>query len=164
MLAEVFLFIFHMLPLSLLSRFKELGRQTWIREVRSSQGETQKVEEPGPTDPKAQYTYQKMQLGIWELVYISRSRFSKMSWFQSAFLKNVHLIQEHWPVVLRFMEETYEIAPRETMCYLLHNFWNSLQGSLSLYTTSKLIDLVSYESSILPCILAYNLHPRSDRV
>lgn len=160
---EAFLSILHKLPFILLFRSTASGRQSYTEELRSSQSETQKAEEPRLTNPKPQSAHQRKRLGVWELVYISRSRFSELNWFQSTFLKNVRMVRENWLVVLRFMEETYEIAPKETMCYLLHNFWNSLQGSLSLYATSRLVDLVSYGSSVLSCILTYKPHFRLDR-
>ncbi|KAI5121373.1 hypothetical protein M0805_001186 [Coniferiporia weirii] len=88
------------------------------------------------------YKLHTVRLGVWELVYVSQSRFSQLWTFPTRIRANVIDYLEHVPLVVRFFREVYALAPRSVVYYFLNNFWESFQGSLSMYFTSKLLDAI----------------------
>ncbi|KAH8114590.1 P-loop containing nucleoside triphosphate hydrolase protein [Phellopilus nigrolimitatus] len=92
--------------------------------------------------------FRSAQLGVWEIVYLPpshntqnlvsswklRSRIPHRSKLATAF--------DDVQYLSRFVTEIYGLAPRQLITYALENFWDSLQDGLSLYLTSRLLDVV----------------------
>lgn len=94
--------------------------------------------------PKQRRTYREKELGVWKIIYVTQSRFTglNLSSYLTSFLAKICICRDQWPLVIRFMKETYDIAPRGVILYVTHNLWDSLQGSLSMYFSSRILDLV----------------------
>lgn len=165
MIIETFLLIFHAFTINFPFKFGFYGGSKPspnagitstddVRRENDSQNDINKADSE-PSDPAAsetaekekkkrkKFTYKTQQLGVWELKYTQSSRFSGLSGVHLTFLANVRLLRENWPLVIQFLKETYAVAPKEVICYLTHSLWHSLQGSLTMYFTSRLLELVS---------------------
>lgn len=143
MIVETFLFLLNALLLN--GRLKYSSPKLYAGKPDTNGEPSETSEKPEDLKPKMRRTYREKVLGVWKIIYVTQPRFAvlNLSSYFSSFLANIRICKEHWPLLVHFMKETYDIAPRGVVLYLTHNLWDSLQGSLSMYFSSRILDLVS---------------------
>lgn len=90
----------------------------------------------------------KLQFGVWEIVILAESSlFKRLSSFQLPTRQSIHKSLDTYfqyvPYLIRFFTEIYQAAPKYLVIYGIKNLWNSMESGLSLYYTSRLLEVVS---------------------
>ena len=108
-----------------------------------------------PTDKK--YELKNTRFGIWEVIYATGPE-TRVSTVASVlgignrfkcFLKlrpstMTNLIDDYsGRYLIRLLKDMYKLAPRQFIIYMIYEVWGSLEDSISIYLTSKLLDSVS---------------------
>ena len=88
------------------------------------------------------------RFGVWELAILSeKSIFTHLLEFnfptRNDIIKYLDGYYQYFPYIIRFYTEIYHLAPRYLLMYAFRNLWDSLESGLSLYCTSRLLEVVS---------------------
>lgn len=102
------------------------------------------------------YEFKTARFGVWEVVYASNpnsvpsiaatalgigSRFKCLLRLRSSNMSK--LIDEYsGRYFIRLVKEMYNLAPRHFVICMVYELWASLEDSLSIYLTSRLLDSV----------------------
>lgn len=93
---------------------------------------------------KTPNSFLTIQLGIWEVVYASRSHFpDHLPRFPS------HIDWQNYSLSVAFLQEIYSIAPYQLLTFVLTQLWESIETVLYLYCDAWILDDVCISISIL---------------
>lgn len=103
------------------------------------------------------HRWEKHRFGVWEIVILAESSiFERLSSFQlptrDSINKSLDTYFQYIPYLIRFFSEIYQAAPKYLITYGIKNLWNSVEGGLSLYYTSRLLEVVSTSIRLLDLI------------
>ena len=97
---------------------------------------------------------EKRSFGVWEIALLSSpSALHRISELQipsrESIVRAIEIAFQDLPQVVRFFSDIYCIAPRQFIVYAISNLWSGVEGGLSLYFTSHLLELVSISSAFV---------------
>ncbi|KAJ7881141.1 P-loop containing nucleoside triphosphate hydrolase protein [Mycena olivaceomarginata] len=93
------------------------------------------------TDKLDDYSVTAVQLGIWRVLVPIQAATGKLSFLHS-WLRKWNGFKSSLPVVIRFMREIYSLDPGLNMIYFLVRLGTSVEGTLLLYASSRLLQTV----------------------
>jgi hypothetical protein len=105
----------------------------------------EKLRSEDEDSPKLEdYSYTTLQFGIWRILLHRDSR-SSISPFRglSVWWKKLIEINSGLPIVWRFMMEIYALAPGLTLLLFILRLGNSVESTLMLYASSRLLRAVN---------------------
>lgn len=99
-------------------------------------------------DKRQERRLEKHRLGVWEIVILAESSFVKRLFTlqlptRESIDKSLNVYFQYGPYLIQFFTEIYQVAPKYLITYGIKNLWNSLESGLSLYYTSRLLEVVS---------------------
>ncbi|KAJ7789192.1 P-loop containing nucleoside triphosphate hydrolase protein [Mycena olivaceomarginata] len=93
------------------------------------------------TDKLDDYSVTAVQLGIWRVLVPIQAATGKLSFLHS-WLRKWNGFKSSLPVVIRFLREIYSLDPGLNMIYFLVRLGTSVEGTLLLYASSRLLQTV----------------------
>jgi hypothetical protein len=93
------------------------------------------------TDKLDDYSVTALQLGIWRVLVPIQAATGKLSFLHS-WLRKWNGFKSSLPVVIRFLREIYSLDPGLNMIYFLVRLGTSVEGTLLLYASSRLLQTV----------------------
>lgn len=84
----------------------------------------------------------RTQLGVWEVIQEAQTWFRLSSSYHISLGANNLLAT--FPYLGRFVKDVYRLGPRLLITYLLSSVWQSLETTITLYYSSRLLNVVSF--------------------
>ena len=98
-------------------------------------------------DEKKKPQFEKVRLGVWELIYEKRPAFSLPGVpTKKQILQNLSFL----PYVWHFLKEIYSLAPWHLAVVLACRAWSSVEGGYATYLNGRIFDAVSSSSICWP--------------
>ncbi len=96
------------------------------------------------TDNDAKRAFYSVKLGIWEIIFPIKSgrdsRYFKYTLPSAAKFLEILSIR----LFVRLLKDMYSLAPLQLIIYVLFELGQSLQGGITLYLNSQILDEVSF--------------------